>query len=90
MHEQSECNIFQQITETELYREVHLVIKTLPPKCRLVFQMLFIQGKNYKEIAKELHLPVDTIRSHKARAISLIKQRISVGFMVISFILSLL
>lgn len=90
LNKQSECTIFHQIAEAELHREIHMVIKTLPPKCRQVFQMLFIQGKNYKEIAKELHLPIDTIRSHKARAITLIKQRMAIGFLTVIVTLSLL
>ncbi len=83
LNEQNECIIFHQIAEVELHREIHLAIKTLPPKCRQIFQMLFLQGKDYKEIAKELNLSIDTIRSQKARAIMLIKQRMALGLLVV-------
>lgn len=80
-----EKDAFERIAETETYREILMALKTLPPQCRKIFSMLFIEGKEYQQIAKELNLSIATIRSQKARAIMLIKQRIAicVAFLVL-------
>jgi RNA polymerase sigma-70 factor (family 1) len=83
-----EATIFQKKAEAELYKEIFLTLNTLPPKCRKIFRMLYIEGKNYQQIAQELNLSVDTIRNQKARGIILIKQRM-VFCLVISFLLTL-
>lgn len=91
--EESESPIMQQIIEIESYREIFLAINTLPPKCRQIFQMLFFEGKDYKQIAQELNLSIDTIRNQKARALMLIRERVAFGLLTIAlfqqFILSL-
>jgi len=75
--EESESPVMVQIVEAELYREIFLALNTLPPKCRQIFRMLFFEGKDYKQIAQELNLSIDTIRNQKARGLFLIKQRMA-------------
>ena len=72
-----EATIFQKKIEAELYKEIFLTLNTLPPKCRKIFSMLYIEGKNYQQIAQELNLSIDTIRNQKARGLMLIKQRMA-------------
>ena len=78
LSEVSELNKFQKIVEAETYREIFIALDTLPPKCRQIFKMVFIEGKAYDQIASELNLSTKTIYSQKDRALSLIRQRISV------------
>lgn len=75
----SELNKFQKIIETETYREIFIALDSLPPKCREIFKMLFIEGKGYDQIALELNLSTKTIYSQKDRALSLIRQRLSLS-----------
>jgi RNA polymerase sigma-70 factor (family 1) len=84
--EDLERNSFEQIVEAETYRETLSALKALPPQCRKIFQMLFLEGKNCQQIAKELNLSISTIRNQKARALSLIRQRIAfVSIFIILF-----
>jgi RNA polymerase sigma-70 factor (ECF subfamily) len=89
LSEGTEQNNFQKIIETETFREIFLAINTLPPKCRKIFKMIFIEGKEYEQIASELNLSTKTIYSQKDRALSLIRQRLSLGLWV-GFFLHLL
>lgn len=84
--EENESSVFQKTVEAEVYQEILLALKTLPPKCRKIFRMLYFEGKDYRQIALELDLSVSTIRNQKARALLLIKQRIAIS---ISSIISL-
>lgn len=75
--DKKEKDAFERMAETETYREIFIALNSLPPQCRKIFSMLFIEGKEYQQIADELNLTVATIRSQKARAIVLIKQRLA-------------
>jgi len=76
LSEKTEGTVLNQMLETEFYRTIFVAINTLPPQCRKIFRMLFIEGKDAAEIARELKLSLSTIRGQKARAIQLLRQRI--------------
>ena len=69
--------ILQRIVETETVKQIIDAMLKLPPKCRQVFQLFYLQGKNYDEIARELHLSPHTVRSQKQRATRLLKAMMS-------------
>jgi RNA polymerase sigma-70 factor (family 1) len=73
----SEKNNFERLVETETYREIVVALETLPPQCKKIFSMLFLQGKSYQQIASELQVSVATVRSQKARAIGLLRKKLS-------------
>lgn len=57
----------------------HLLTKTqenLPPQCRQIF-ILAMQGKSVEEIANELHLSVNTVKTQKKIAYRRLKSYIS-------------
>lgn len=83
--DKNEKDAFERMAETETYKEIFIALNTLPPQCRKIFSMLFIEGKEYKQIADELNLSVDTIRSQKARAIMLIRQRLAMSLLLVVF-----
>lgn len=83
---ENEANVIHQIVETETYREIHLALKTLPPQCKKIFQMIFLEGKNSKQIADELNLSISTIRNQKARALTLLRHRVFLGIIPLSLI----
>lgn len=68
----TENNIQDRLIEAEVYRQIYLAIDRLPPQCRKIFIKL-LSGKKTDQIAKELKLSVDTVRSQKARALVLLK-----------------
>ena len=80
--EDTVANILVHMVRAETYREIQEAVKTLPPRCRQIFTMLYFEGKNYKEIAEELKLSLDTIRVQKARALLLIRQKISLSIVL--------
>lgn len=77
LNEENEIPKALQIIETEMYREIFIALETLPPKCRQIFRMIYLEKKDYKQISKELNLSMSTIRNQKARALMLIRQRVA-------------
>lgn len=82
LSDKNEKDAFERMAETETYREIFIALNTLPPQCRKIFSMIFIEGKEYQQIADELNLTVATIRSQKARAIMLLKQRLAMTILL--------
>ena len=52
--------------EIQKSRLIKLAIDQLPGKCRIIFNMSFINGLTYNEIAEELGLSSKTVKAQKA------------------------
>jgi RNA polymerase sigma-70 factor (family 1) len=63
--------------KAELIAEIISEIKRLPDTYRDVFEMSFLQGLKNEEIAKELNISPDNVRQRKARAINMLRLRLS-------------
>lgn len=75
-NESDEENILSQIVISEVYRELYQALDLLPEQCRIIMGQL-MEGKTAKEVAEDLSISVSTINSQKARAISILKKRLS-------------
>ncbi|MGN6194711.1 MAG: RNA polymerase sigma factor [Ginsengibacter sp.] len=69
-------NIEEDIIRAEFYGELYTAIKTLPPECRKIFTMLYIEGKTVRETADELGLALSTIKTQKARGLVTLRKKI--------------
>ena len=56
------------ITE-ELKQKIHLLIRDLPPQCRLIFQLVKEEGMAYKEAADIMQVSPLTVRNQLAIAV---------------------
>lgn len=65
-------------SEEEMQRveQIKEVLQTLPAQCRTVFTMSCLDGKKYKEIADELGISVNTVKSHVMKAYRDIRARV--------------
>ena len=66
----------QQMIRAEVLEEIYTVIDTLPPACHKVFTMFYLEGKNLRKIAEELNLSINTIKSHKAKGLAILRQKL--------------
>lgn len=58
-------------------KKIKEVIEELPSQCRKVFLMSCINGLKYKEIAEELEISVNTVKSHISKAYKLIREEVN-------------
>lgn len=70
------CDTEQALSE--IHAAVHQAIQQLPPKCREVFRLHYLQGMDYEQIAKELKVSISTVRNQKARALALLRKQMGV------------
>lgn len=73
---QTTDHILSEITKAEVLREVHAAIETLPPQCRKIMRMSFVEGMKNQEIAEQLKLSVNTVKNQKVRALYLLKMKL--------------
>jgi RNA polymerase sigma-70 factor (family 1) len=60
----------------EVLGAIYQEIEDLPGKCREIFKAIFIQGLSNEEIASRMGIAVQTVRTQKARAISLLRAQL--------------
>ncbi len=72
-----EVQIINAMIKSEVLGEIYKVIDTLPPHCQTISKMSFISGMKNHEIADELQISVNTVKTQKQRALHLLKLRIN-------------
>lgn len=76
MWDETEESILAILTRSEVLKEIFNAVEALPPECRKVIQLCFIEGLENQEIARQLHLSVHTIKNQKARGLYLLRKRL--------------
>ena len=62
--------------EMQQIEQIKKVLQELPIQCRVVFTMSCLEGKKYKDIANELGISVNTVKSHVMKAYKDIRARV--------------
>jgi RNA polymerase sigma-70 factor (ECF subfamily) len=65
----------EKMVETETYHKLYLLVSQLPPRCSQIFRMFYFQDKPIKEIARELNISVNTVKTQKQRAIQMLRDQ---------------
>lgn len=79
----SDFGYFEEAAFSELVRQVSDHIGDLSPMVRRVFKLYYEDGKNYKEIANDLHSSPEAIRKQKSRALDTIRQKLRLLFNIL-------
>lgn len=77
------------IIEEETHSMLYQALDSLPYKCRRVFEMSCLDGVKYQDIADEMQISLNTVKSQRARAIQLLKDHFK-GHSFYSILLSTL
>jgi len=74
--DETEESILADLTRSEVLQEILMAIEALPPECRKVIVLCYIEGFDNHEIARRLDLSVHTIKNQKARGLYLLRKRL--------------
>ncbi len=66
-------NIINSIIQSEVYSKIHQALESLPPACRQIARMSYLDDKKNNEIADELDISVNTVKTQKQRAMQLLR-----------------
>ena len=67
--EEAADDTLQQLQARELHTELFTLVKALPEKCRIVFQLSRDKGYTQKQIASELGIAEKTVEAHLSAAL---------------------
>lgn len=84
--QEAEDYVWNEIIHAEAVRQLHAEIDKLPEKCKEIMQKLISDGMSANEIAEELNITVSTVNSQKARAVALLRKRLSGAGLLLLFI----
>lgn len=71
---------------SEVVAELHKVITTLPKNCQVIFRMGYLEGLKNPQIAAELGVSVNTVKTQKKRGLELLKMRVNPDFLALILI----
>ena len=78
------------VTDKEIQKQKEFVLKSLSQRDRDLYEKIYIEKKTYKEIAKELNIPLKTVNTRAFRLRKKITNRVnftftSIGQIIIKF-----
>ncbi len=68
-----ETTMAQQLIKAEVLGQLHQALAKLPPGCKQVIELGYLEGLRNSEIADLLQVSVNTIKTQKARGLYLLK-----------------
>ncbi|WP_162842709.1 RNA polymerase sigma-70 factor [Mucilaginibacter pineti] len=78
-------NHLDVIIRTEVWAELYRAIAGLPPQSRKVITMSYLEGMSNQEIADEMNLSLQTVKNHKVRGLSLLKEGLPDASLILLF-----
>ena len=74
----------------ELVQEVLLQAEAMPPQMKKIFSLFYVEGKSLSEIADNLDVSINTVRSQKVNALKRIREAFSKKGLIVRCILMLI
>ena len=82
---QHEDFFFDRIVESELGRQLHLLLNELPPQCKNIFERT-LNGDTSEKIASDLNLSVETVKTQRKKAKKILRERYSLLNKIFGFL----
>ena len=87
--ETSESALIKRLVEFETHRLLFSQLHLLPPPSRKIYQMFYFEDKSLRQIARELGISINTVKTQKQRALYiLIQHQASLLCLLIACLLS--
>ena len=75
-----EAIALNSMIRSEVLVELNKMITTLPVNCQRIFRMGYLEGLKNPQIAEELGISVNTVKTQKKRGLQLLKVRLNPDF----------
>jgi RNA polymerase sigma-70 factor (ECF subfamily) len=73
---EADDNVLGRIMRTDVSNQVQAAVNTLPPECRRIIWLGYMEGLGNREIAKQLQLSIHTVKNQKSRGLHLLKKKL--------------
>lgn len=75
MEEMPVAEIMQEDEQAEI-EILYLTINLLPSERRRIFMMVYAEGKKYKEVADQLQISINTVRTQLTRSLKFLREKL--------------
>ncbi len=75
--ELSEEQMFDEEEWNSYMDEIYTAVEALPPRMKEIFKSIVIENKKYKEVAEELDISVNTVKTSFSRSLSALRLKLS-------------
>lgn len=71
-HEEFALN---HMIRAEWLQQIYQAIEDLPPRCRHILKLSYVEGMSNVQIAEQAKLSVNTVKNHKVRGLNLLRRK---------------
>ena len=82
-----DLNFENALIKAEIIGEINKIIVKLPASCQNVIKLYYLEGLSVKEIAEELQLSVNTIKTQKLRGVKYIQSQLKPEYFIFLYFL---
>lgn len=68
--------VLNDISRCEAIQQLQVALNKLPPECKKVMQLYFIDGWDYRKISQHLGISVSTTRNHKCNGLRALRKKL--------------
>lgn len=83
LNELNEDDFYESVMEETVHHNLYLAISELPEKGRKIFEYSVIYDWKDKEIAEEFGISINTVKTHKKRALKTLREKLGKLFLVL-------
>lgn len=87
INEVEESQVLAKIIRAEVMHEVYKIMQSMPEGCRQIFRMGYLEGLSNPQIADQLGVSVNTVKTQKQRGLKIIKGKLNPELLVILMLL---
>jgi RNA polymerase sigma-70 factor (ECF subfamily) len=69
-------NVTSTVFKNELQKQIFHAIETLPPQCKIIFELSRYEELTYNEIARQLNLSVKTVENQMGKALRIMREQL--------------
>ena len=77
IEELEESQVLTNIIRAEVMVEIYEIIQSMPPGCQEVFRLGYLDGLSNVEIASQLDISINTVKTQKRRGLKLVKGKLN-------------
>ncbi|HJD75697.1 MAG TPA: RNA polymerase sigma-70 factor [Bacteroides reticulotermitis] len=64
----------EELSYMNRLEEIHRAVESLPPQCQTVLRMIYFENKHYAEVAQEMGISINTVKTHIYLAIKTLRK----------------
>lgn len=74
--DKEEAKALENLVRSEVLGEIHAAIEKLPDGCRTVLKLSYFNSLKNEEIANHLGVSINTVKTQKARALQILREKL--------------